>query len=61
MQVASDLGCHFFNAETVTTSSRVDGVHLDRDQHSKLGNALVEVVRLILAIEAPAAERAGNR
>src|SRR5258708_26223220 len=29
MQVASDLGCHFFNAETVTTSSRVDGVHLE--------------------------------
>ncbi len=54
MQVASDLGCHFFNAETVTTSSRVDGVHLDRDQHSKLGNTLVEVVRLILT---PASNR----
>jgi lysophospholipase L1-like esterase len=47
-QVASALGCHFFDAETVTTSSRVDGVHLDRDQHAKLGNALAEVVRVIL-------------
>jgi lysophospholipase L1-like esterase len=47
-QVASGLGCHFFNAETVTNSSTIDGVHLDRDQHSKLGYALVEVVRLIL-------------
>ena len=49
MQVASGLGCYFFNAETVTNSSTVDGVHLDRDQHSKLGNALVEIVRLILS------------
>src|SRR5260370_42269323 len=48
MQVASGLGCHFFNASTVTTSSRVDGLHLDRDQHSKLGNELPEVVRFIL-------------
>jgi lysophospholipase L1-like esterase len=54
MQVASALGCHFFDVETVTTSSRVDGVHLDRDQHSKLGNALAEVVRLILT---PASNR----
>jgi lysophospholipase L1-like esterase len=54
MQVASGLGCHFFDASTVTTSSRVDGVHLDRDQHAKLGNALAEVVRLILT---PASNR----
>ena len=47
-QVASGLGCHFFDAGTVTTSSKVDGVHLDRDQHLKLGNALAEVVPLIL-------------
>jgi hypothetical protein len=42
------LGCHFFDAETVTTRSRVDGVHLDRDQHSRLSNALAEVVRPVL-------------
>ena len=54
MQVASGLGCHFFNASTVTPSSKVDGVHLDRDQHSKLGNALADVVRLILT---PASNR----
>jgi lysophospholipase L1-like esterase len=47
-RVAAGLGCHFFDAETVTTSSRVDGVHLDRDQHARLGAALAEVVRLIL-------------
>ncbi|HMI50009.1 MAG TPA: SGNH/GDSL hydrolase family protein [Candidatus Saccharimonadales bacterium] len=48
-QVAGELGCHFFDAESVATSSRVDGVHLDRDQHAKLGTALAEVVRQILA------------
>ena len=46
--VASVLGCHFLDAETVTSSSTVDGVHLDRDQHARLGNALAEVVQPIL-------------
>jgi lysophospholipase L1-like esterase len=47
-QVSSILGCHFFNAETTTSTSRVDGVHLDPDQHLKLGNALAEIVQPIL-------------
>lgn len=47
-QVASSLACHFFDAETVTSASNVDGVHLDRDQHLKLGNALAETVQSIL-------------
>jgi lysophospholipase L1-like esterase len=47
-QVAADLGCYFFDAETVTISSVVDGVHLDADQHMKLGKALAETVRKIL-------------
>jgi len=47
-QIASDLGCHYFDAETATPSSTVDGVHLDADQHVKLGNALAEAVRGIL-------------
>jgi lysophospholipase L1-like esterase len=47
-QVASDLQCSFFDAGTVTTSSVVDGVHLDADQHVKVGNALAEVVRPLL-------------
>jgi lysophospholipase L1-like esterase len=45
MRVASDLQCTFFDAQTVTTASVVDGVHLDSDQHAKLGNALAEIVR----------------
>ena len=47
-EVASGLRCHFFDAETVTGSSEVDGVHLDRKQHFALGNALVSVVSGIL-------------
>ena len=45
MRVASDLQCTFFDSQTVTTASVVDGVHLDSDQHAKLGNALAEIVR----------------
>ena len=47
-QAASSLLCHFFDAETVTSVSSVDGVHLDRDQHLKLGDALAETVQSIL-------------
>ena len=48
-QVAADLGCHFFDTETVTSSSLVDGVHLDADQHLRLGRALALPVRAILS------------
>lgn len=43
-QVCAELGCTFFDAGTATTSSNVDGVHLDAEQHIKLGLALSEVV-----------------
>jgi lysophospholipase L1-like esterase len=47
-QIASDLGCHYFDTNTVTPASVVDGVHLDADQHLKLGNALAETVQGII-------------
>jgi lysophospholipase L1-like esterase len=47
-QVASTLECHFFDASTVTSVSKLDGVHLDADQHERLGAALVAVVDPIL-------------
>jgi lysophospholipase L1-like esterase len=47
--VCSDLGCLFFDAARVTPSSRVDGIHLDLDQHLALGEALVDVVAPILS------------
>ncbi|MCI0458642.1 MAG: SGNH/GDSL hydrolase family protein [Gemmataceae bacterium] len=47
-QVAAGEGCHFFDAGGVTTSSVVDGVHLDVDQHAVLGRALAAVVSAVL-------------
>jgi lysophospholipase L1-like esterase len=47
--VASELGCAFFDAASVTSSSRVDGIHLDADQHLELGCALVNEVAPFVA------------
>jgi len=47
-QVSEDTGCAFFDANSVTTSSTVDGVHLDADQHDTLGRALTPVVSRLL-------------
>jgi lysophospholipase L1-like esterase len=47
-RVAADLGCHFFDAGAVVSVSGVDGVHLDADQHPRLGDALSGVVLGIL-------------
>jgi len=46
--VAKERECEFFDAGTVTTTSRIDGVHLDADQHERLGLALADVVGPIL-------------
>ena len=48
-EVAAALGCAFFDAGSVTPSSRLDGVHLDADQHLILGKALAPIVRPMLS------------
>jgi lysophospholipase L1-like esterase len=48
--VATDFDCQFFDAGSVTPASRVDGIHLDLDQHRKLGLALVAPVLSVLAL-----------
>lgn len=48
-KVCEELACHFFDAGTVTTSSNVDGVHLDAEQHMTLGQALSQAVETLLA------------
>jgi lysophospholipase L1-like esterase len=48
-EVATTLECHFFDASTVTASSRLDGIHLDEDQHLALGRAIAGFVHPILA------------
>ncbi len=47
--VASELGCAFFDAGSVTSTSRVDGIHLDADQHLRLGEAMAETARPFLS------------
>jgi lysophospholipase L1-like esterase len=42
--MTSELGCHFFDAGSVTQASAVDGIHLDADQHRSLGKALARFV-----------------
>jgi lysophospholipase L1-like esterase len=46
--IARERGCHFFDAGSVTPTSRVDGVHLDEDQHRRLGEALAVAVLELL-------------
>jgi lysophospholipase L1-like esterase len=46
--VAAALDCAFFDSGSVTAASRVDGVHLDADQHATLGAALADVVRPLI-------------
>ena len=41
---SAELGCHFFDAGGVTGASRIDGIHLDADQHLVLGKALAAFV-----------------
>ena len=46
--VAKELHCMYFDAFSVTTSSEIDGIHLDKEQHQTLGNALAgEVIENI--------------
>lgn len=47
-KVCEQLDCHFFDAATVTTTSVIDGVHLDKEQHFALGRALIDVADAIL-------------
>jgi lysophospholipase L1-like esterase len=43
-EVATELGCPFFDAASVTSTSPIDGVHLDAEQHGRLGLALAGIV-----------------
>src|SRR5258707_3751219 len=42
--IAGEIGCDFFDAGSVTPASAVDGIHLDADQHARLGKALAGFV-----------------
>jgi lysophospholipase L1-like esterase len=53
LQVAAARSCAFLDAATVTPASRIDGVHLDADQHARLGRAVAERVHALLEAGAP--------
>ncbi|NRA38291.1 MAG: SGNH/GDSL hydrolase family protein [Planctomycetes bacterium] len=44
---AEKLGCSFFDAGSVVTSSQTEGIHWDLDQHRKLAQALAEEIQLL--------------
>ncbi|MBW8636136.1 hypothetical protein K1W69_02970 [Hoeflea sp. WL0058] len=43
--VAVEKSVFFFDMNTETTASRVDGIHLDEEQHAMVGNGLAPLVR----------------
>lgn len=48
-RVAVEFNCPFFDAGSVTSTSKVDGVHLDAEQHLVLGKALAKKVKALLS------------
>jgi len=48
-KVAKEEKCHFFDSNSVISASKLDGVHLDEDQHEILGFTMSEVIEGILA------------
>lgn len=47
--VADEYGCDVFDASEICETTPLDGVHLDAENTRRLGDALVEPVRTILA------------
>ena len=47
-RVARERGCAFLDMVPVITSSNLDGIHLEPEEHGKLGRAVAEQVREIL-------------
>ena len=47
-EICHPLNCHFFAAGSITSISKVDGVHLDEEQHEVLGSSLVPIVEWLM-------------
>lgn len=47
-EVSQSKAVHFFDINSATGASMVDGVHLDRDQHATLARALTPALRKIV-------------
>ena len=47
-QIAKDYKCEFLDTSKIIVASEIDGVHPDMDEHLKLGNAVLEMVKIIM-------------
>jgi lysophospholipase L1-like esterase len=52
-ELSAELGCPFFDAGAHVTTSRIDGIHLDADQHLILGASLARFVATLPAMAPP--------
>lgn len=50
-QTAKELDCFYFNSGAVTRASLVDGIHLDADQHHRLGKALAAFITTLPVLQ----------
>ena len=48
IDVSEELSCHFIDTGKIISASRVDGVHLDAEDHVKLGEELTPKVAELL-------------
>ena len=47
-QVAEEYNIHFLDTSEVVITSELDGIHLDVDEHIKLGHVMADIVRKIM-------------
>lgn len=47
LEVAREYGCEFLDASKVVQVSELDGIHLDVDEHIKLGHAITKKIKEI--------------
>jgi lysophospholipase L1-like esterase len=48
-RIAEEQGCEFFDTSDVIVSSDIDGIHFEASEHQKLGEAVADQVKKILA------------
>jgi len=46
--IAKIYGCELFDTSTVIKSSDIDGIHLEKESHKKLGQSVANIVKTIL-------------
>ncbi|WP_020412246.1 SGNH/GDSL hydrolase family protein [Microbulbifer variabilis] len=52
-KVSRELGTHYLDANTLVKVSDIDGIHLDEDQHSILGQEVADYLRKIKVLSWP--------